>query len=242
VLSANTAVEVCSRSRGHEVDFRSMPGTYIGNYTTGKVIYTPPDNKNTIISKLSNWENYIHNNDADPLIRMAVSHYQFEAIHPFSNGNGRTGRIMNILLLTHFRLLEHPILYLSKYILEHKSEYYKLLKNVTKSGDWENWILFMIKAVDVSSRNALSQISSINNLMHDYAKTIHDTRLLNLIFERPYCRIIDVQKTLGSSRPTATKTLKTLVEDKVLQMKKVGRDNLYINTELMNILQHYNQS
>jgi Fic family protein len=237
VLSSNTAKLICSEIRGYDVGFRTMPGTYIGNPKLEKIFYTPPDNKNTIIKKLSNWENFMHNEiDLDPLVKMSILHYQFEAIHPFLDGNGRTGRILNILELVQFGLLKYPILYLSKYVIENKSKYYSLLNDVTKCGKWEEWVLFMIEAVEVASSITLHKITNIIELINSTKNRIDDIRLLELIFEKPYCRISDIELQCKLSRPTATKILNNLVKNNILVFEKSGRENIYINRRLMRIL------
>lgn len=145
-LCTNTAVQVCSTLKGVEMDVRKVPGTIIGNQASGETIYTPPSGEDVIRNLLTNWESYLNTHDGtDPLIKMAVSHYQFEAIHPFHDGNGRTGRIVNVLYLIDQELLTLPILYLSRYIVHHKNDYYRLLTHVTRTGDWQEWIIFMLK-------------------------------------------------------------------------------------------------
>ncbi|WP_372612864.1 Fic family protein, partial [Halomonas sp.] len=152
-LCTNTAVEICSTIKGVDMEIRRVPGINLANQDTGEVIYTPPMGEAALRDLLANWERYLHEEDGvDPLIKMAVAHYQFEAIHPFTDGNGRTGRVLNILYLIEQRLLSLPILYLSRYIVLHKPDYYRLLLAVTREGQWQEWLLYMLKAVEYTAR------------------------------------------------------------------------------------------
>lgn len=242
-LSVTTATEVCTTVQGREMDVRVLPGTIIANPVTRRAIYTPPQGEVTIRDKLANWASFVHSaTSLDPLVRMAVAHYQFEAIHPFADGNGRTGRILNILLMVDAGLLQSPILYLSRYIIAHKDDYYRLLLDVTRSGAWEEWVLFMLVAVDETARATLVKIDDIQSLQQTVRERVRDTSagsnsdLLDVLFEQPYCRIGNVVGRCGVSRPTATKWLNELVGAGVLRDVKVGRERLFINHEFLNIL------
>lgn len=257
-LSADTAKIICSAIHGQDMQFRNYPGTFISSSKHGEPVYTPPEGVDTIMSLLSNWSAFIHRAtppsahalrdpadyiDLDPLTVMAVAHYQFEAIHPFPDGNGRTGRILNILILKHFGLLEHPILYLSRSIIENKVEYYDRLLNVTKDGDWTGWILFMLEAVRSSAERTLTTIDAIvecRSTISDHLKEQShrpDEDLLDLLIEQPYCRITAVAERCGVSRPTATKWLRDLSNAGVLREERVGRTVLFSNPGLMAALQ-----
>jgi len=199
-LTKQTAIEVCSTIKGVEMQIRRTPGTALIEANSGKVIYTPPETESVLQEKLTNWENFIHQaTEFDPLVRLAVMHYQFEAIHPFIDGNGRTGRILNILFLVDLGLLEIPVLYLSRYIIQHRQEYYHYLYQVTAQGDWQSWIIFMLNTVLETSVWTTQKIQAIRQLMEitsDYVKNtrpkIYNRDLIDLIFIQPYCRITNV--------------------------------------------------
>ena len=242
-LSATTAIDICSMIHRREIDVRNLPGTIIANPVTRRAIYTPPTGADAIRKLLANWADYLHNSaDTDPLVRMAVAHYQFEAIHPFSDGNGRTGRILNILLLVDARLLQSPILYLSRYIIAHKDEYYRLLLAVTSNREWEPWVRYMLDAVRATARATLVKIDAIQTLQANVRDRIRATSagsnsdLLDVLFEQPYCRIANVIERCNVSRPTATKWLNELVAAGVLDDHRVGRERLFINHAFFDIL------
>lgn len=243
-LSANTAIEVCSLIHGRDIGVRTLPGTIIGNPITKQTIYAPPIGAAVINDKLSNWERFIHESpDLDPLIRMAVAHYQFEAIHPFSDGNGRTGRIMNVLLLIDAGLMQHPVLYLSRYFIEHRSDYYRLLLDVTAAEAWEPWILFVLDGVKRTARSTVAKIDAIAELQQSTMNAIRDTTkaganadLLAVLFEQPYSRIANVMERCHVSRPTAASWLNALIAAGVLFDVRVGRERLFINTALVELL------
>lgn len=246
-LSVSTAVEVCTIIHRREMGVRRLPGTFIGNPTTKRAIYTPPTGEGVIRDKLANWETFLHeSNGLDPLIAMAIAHYQFEAIHPFEDGNGRTGRILNILFLVHAQLLQSPILYLSRYIIQQKDDYYRLLLAVTRERAWEDWILFMLNGLRETAANTLRKIDEIQQLQEKVKQEIRDlttagsnSDLLNVLFENPYCRIANVIERCHVSRPTATSWLNALVEGEVLTDLKVGRDRLFINARFFEVLARY---
>jgi Fic family protein len=243
-LSTTTATEVCTAVQGRDMQIRRLPGTIIANPSTKKAVYTPPQGENVIRGKLANWESFIHDtDDVDPLVIMAIAHYQFEAIHPFSDGNGRTGRILNILLLLSAGLLRSPVLYLSRYIIRSRDEYYRLLLAVTRQEAWEDWILFMLTGIAETARATLRKIDLIQELQTEVRSRIRESTsagsnsdLLDVLFEQPYCRISNVIARCGVSRPTATKWLNELVEGGVLDDNRVGRDRIFINSDFLSIL------
>lgn len=243
-LTSSTAIDVCMRIKGREMGLRNLPGTFIGDPRTWAAIYTPPTGTSLIAELLTNWEQFIHDRRMlDPLVILAVQHYQFEAIHPFADGNGRTGRILNVLLLIDCGLLRHPVLYLSRYIIERKDEYYRRLLEVTRSGAWEQWILFVIEGIRITARDSLLKIDRIQDLqqrMREEIKSLTsagaNSDLLDVLFEQPYCRITNVIERCGVSRPTATKWLGELVDaGSVIDIRR-GRDRLFINHRFLDIL------
>jgi Fic family protein len=243
-LSTATAEKVCSRIKGREMAIRRVPGTALRNRETGETIYTPPVGETLIRDKLANWERFLHEHpDIDPLVRMAVGHYQFEAIHPFADGNGRTGRILNLLFLISENLLDLPVLYLSRYILKHRADYYRLLNGVTGNAAWEDWIVYMLDAVAETAVWTTDKIHAITQLIQhtvDYARTampkIYSRELLWVIFVQPYCRIQDVIGTGIAQRQTASVYLKTLVDVGILQELKIGREKLFIHPKFADLL------
>lgn len=223
---------------------RRVPGTALANQATGEVIYTPPVGEDLLRTKLANWERYLHEaRDVDPLIRMAVGHYQFEAIHPFTDGNGRTGRILNSLYLIQEELLTLPILYLSRHIIKNKAEYYRLLLDITHSQAWEPWIIYLLQGVEETARWTTAKISSIRTLstltikhVKQAAPKIYSRELVDLIFDLPYCRIQNLVERDMAGRQAASRYLKQLVDIGVLEERTVGRDKLFIHPKLMNLL------
>ncbi len=243
-LCTATAIEVCSTLKHAEMEIRKVPGTFIGNQTTGEIIYTPPAGENVIRDMLTNWERFLHDDDdIDPLIKMAISHYQFEAIHPFYDGNGRTGRILNVLYLIECGLLTLPILYLSRFIVHNKQDYYRLLNQVTKDQNWEDWLLFMLKGVKQTAIWTCDKITAIRALMEsttDYIKTqlpkIYSYELVQLIFEQPYCRISNLVERDIAKRQTASTYLKQLADIGVLQKIDSGKEKLFVHPRLMTLM------
>lgn len=228
-----------------EAGIRDDSGTVIANPKTRKIIYWPPEGKELILELLQNLADYIQaDDDTDPLIKMAVIHYQFEAIHPFEDGNGRTGRIMNILYLIRQKLLHQPVLYLSDYIIAHKPDYYRLLREVTENEDWESWILFMMEAVKVTSEQTMSRIEAIQNLLEETLKEaksvlpdrVYSKELIELLFEQPYCKVKFLVERDLAKRQTAAEYLKELESAGFLKSKQVGREVLYLNTRLYDLL------
>ncbi len=230
---------------GNNAGIRKQPGTALRNTKTGAVIYTPPSGKDVIEQKLKNLEKYMNTDDGvDPLIRMAIIHYQFESIHPFYDGNGRTGRILNVLFLVLNGLLDAPILYLSSYIMQHRRKYYEGLEKVRTKGDWESWILFMLDSVEQTARSTMKTVTEIGELISSESKRVKDKRpkiysreLVELLFQQPYCRIYTLQLALDISRFTASKYLKELQKIGLVRGIKAGRDILYVNVPLFVLLQ-----
>ena len=243
-LCTATGVEVCSTLKGADMDIRRTPGTQLANDRTGEVIYTPPEGEDRLRTLLANWERFLHKEtELDPLIRMAVGHYQFEAIHPFTDGNGRTGRVINILFLIQQELLNLPILYLSRHIIANKADYYRLLLEVTRDQAWEPWVLFMLKAVEETSRWTTGKIAAIRQLAEHTTEhvrlslpKIYSRELVDVIFEQPYCRIGNlVDKQIGQ-RQAASRYLKELVALGVLREMTYGKEKLFIHPKLMQLL------
>lgn len=243
-LTANTASEICSTLKGVEMLIRKVPGTVISNQVTGSVIYTPPVGEGVIRDLLSNWEQFIHTrDDIDPLIKMAISHYQFEAIHPFHDGNGRTGRILNVLYLIEQGLLDVPTLYLSRYILKNRTEYYRLLTGVTRDNAWQDWILYMLKAVEETAIWTAHKIDAIRQLAaftQAYIKTelpkIYSQDLVNVIFSQPYCRIGNLVDYDIAQRQTASAYLKQLCDIGVLEEMTAGKEKLFVHPKLLALM------
>lgn len=243
-LNTSTAVELCSIIKRRTMDIRSKPGTFIGNPATRQAVYTPPVGESILRDKLANWESFLHESgDLDPLIVMAVAHYQFEAIHPFEDGNGRTGRVINVLLLIGAGLLSQPVLYLSKYIIQNKSEYYRLLLKVTVDSDWKSWTLFMLEGIRQTAISTLQKISAIKALQEEFHDRLRNVirsgvnaDFLAILFEEPYCRVANVMNRCAVSRPTATSWLNGLQNEGLLVKIPVGRERIYVNVRFMELL------
>jgi Fic family protein len=226
--------------------FRKLPGTKLLNDKTGEIVYTPPQDPEKIVLLMNNLEEFINDDsmmDVDPLIKMAIIHHQFESIHPFYDGNGRTGRIINILYLVQKGLLHLPILYLSRYIIKHKDDYYRLLQQVRESGNWEEWLLFILDGVEKTASETVILIDSIRKLMQQYKQQIrggypkmYSQDLLNNLFRYPYTKIEFIQKELQVSRNTSIRYLEALVKEGILVKHKIGRDNFYVNHALFALL------
>lgn len=249
LLTINTIKSIQQELEMNTAGIRRTPGTSLVNDLTGETIYTPPDNPEVIDSLLSNLEAYINlETDIDPLIQMAVVHYQFESIHPFYDGNGRTGRIINVLFLVLKGLLESPVLYLSSYINRNKSRYYHLLQNLRMTNTWVEWILFMLKAVEETSRETLLIIRSIVDLMEKTTElareglpgTSYSKELIEQIFVQPYTKIEHLVAAGIAERRTASKYLKQLSELGILESFKAGKEILYVNKELFELLRNEN--
>jgi Fic family protein len=243
-LTTRTAEDVCSIIKHARMTVRKVPGTRLTNDATGEVIYTPPDVESRLRNKLGNWERFVHDAaDLDPVIRMAVAHYQFEAIHPFTDGNGRTGRILNLLMLVERGLLDQPVLYLSRYIIRSKAAYYDGILAVTTSGQWEPWLLFMLRAVEETAEWTLAKIAAVRTLIEDTADYAHravpkqySRELIDLIFVQPYCRIENVVEAGIAKRQTASVYLHGLAEAGILREEQVGLNKLFLNTRFLKLL------
>ena len=243
-LSTATAEVVCTRIKNVQMQVRRVPGTALANQQTGEVIYTPPVGEALLREKLANWERFIHEHtDIDPLIRMAVAHYQFEAIHPFTDGNGRTGRVLNLLMLVEQDLLDQPVLYLSRYIIERKADYYRLLMEVTRSGAWVEWVAYMLDAVADTARWTGAKIDAIRQL-HEHAcewvragrPKIYSRELVDVLFNQPYCRIQNVVEAGIAKRETAARYLRELVEIGVLREQRMGKEKLFVHPAYLRLL------
>ena len=243
-LNTRTAEQVCTRIKGIQMQVRRIPGTALASGRSGTVIYTPPVGEDLLRTKLANWERFLHQaRDVDPLIRMAVGHYQFEAIHPFTDGNGRTGRVLNSLFLIQEGLLTLPILYLSRYIIANKADYYRLLIGVTREQAWEAWVLYILKGVEETATWTTAKIAAIRSLqamtvehVKQAAPKIYSHELVDLIFELPYCRIQNVIDRNIARRQAASRYLKQLSDIGVLKEVTAGREKLFIHPKLMQLL------
>jgi len=245
LLTNNSILQIQEVLEDNNAGFRKLPGTALKNPATGETVYTPPQDYKEIMRLMANLEQYINNSEmqeCDPLIKMAVIHFQFESIHPFYDGNGRTGRIINILYLILEKLQTLPILYLSNYIIKHKPDYYRLLQKVRDENSWEEWLLFMIKGIEETAKETVELISNIKELMLDYKHRLRNNykfysqELLNNLFKHPYTKIEFVVNDLGVSRLTAANYLNKLADNKMLRKDKLGTGNYYINEELFKLL------
>lgn len=244
LITRTTAENICTHLSAHHVSLRQNPGTIIANPRTGQAIYTPPAGYDVIDRKMSEWETYINSpQPQDPLVRMALAHYQFEAIHPFDDGNGRTGRILNILQLIKDGLLSSPVLYLSRYVIAHKNEYYRLLQHVTTDGDFIPWVEYMLEAVRTTADSTLRLIDQLQAIERELKEAALSSlpgggnlALVETLMLQPYTRISAIEHRCGVSRPTARKWLNALASTKVLRRFEVGRDVLYVNSHYLRAL------
>lgn len=245
ILTLNSILQVQEILEDNQAGFRRLPGTVLKNASTGAIIYTPPQEFDAILRLMANLEKFINEPGMvhlDPLIKMAVIHYQFESIHPFYDGNGRTGRIINILYLILEKLQNLPVLYLSSYIISHKSDYYRLLQDVREKDSWEEWILFMVKGIEITSRETIDLILKIRTLMQACKNRLRDNYkfysqdLLNNLFKHPYTKIEFVVNDLKVSRLTAANYLNRLADDGLLKKVHLGTGNYFINEPLFNLL------
>jgi Fic family protein len=245
LLTNNIILQIQEILENNNAGFRKLPGTALKNSSTGETIYTPPQDYDVIIGLMANLERYINEaamQDYDPLIKMAIIHFQFESIHPFYDGNGRTGRIINILYLILEKLQNLPILYLSNYIIRNKPDYYRLLQKVRDENLWEEWVLFLIKGVEETANETVELIIKIKSLMLEYKHRLRDNYkfysqdLLNNLFKHPYTKIEFVVHDLGVTRLTAANYLNKLAVDKLLKKAKLGTGNYYINEALFELL------
>ena len=245
VLTTNLFIKVVQTIKENKAGIRKVPGTTISNVATGEVIFTPPEGETIIRDKLKNLETYIHKEDnIDPLIKLAIIHYQFETIHPFLDGNGRTGRILNILFLVFRGLLDLPVLYLSKYIIEKKTDYYRLLRKVTRHAEWEPWILYVLDTVEQTALFTRDRIIQIRDLMTEAAEfakenlpeRVYSKELIELLFHQPYTKGQFLVDAGIVKRKTAAEYLKELEKIGILKQYKIGKENLYLNVGLYDLL------
>ena len=257
ILRNNDIKQIQECLEYNHAGFRAVPGTALKR-SDGVVVYTPPQNKATIDTLMQNLEQFINDMemcDLDPLIKMAIIHHQFESIHPFYDGNGRTGRIINVLYLVMNDLLDLPILYLSRYITRNKGEYYRLIqavrdKNTNNAEEWKQWIIFILKAVEETSTDTIAMVKGISKLMNEYKQVLrplfgasYKHELLNNLFFHPYTKIDFLQKDMMLSRQTSAKYLDKIVEVGLLTKMKLGRENYYVNDRLMELfLNHSNET
>ena len=243
-IGTRLAEQLCSTIKGVNMTVRKVPGTALANQRNSNVIYTPPEGEALLREKLANWESYLHQqDDIDTLVRMAILHYQFEAIHPFTDGNGRTGRLINILFLIEKGLLSLPIFYLSRFIIQNKDDYYKNLLRVTTTQSWEPWILYMMAGVEGTAKWTTEKIDTIrgllghtNEFVQQERPEIHSRELIDIIFTQPYCRIANLVDAGIAKRQTASVYLKQLVEIGVLNEIKAGRAKLFIHPKLIKVV------
>lgn len=249
-LTNNHIIRMQATLQENDAGFRKVPGTELKNEQTGEIVYTPPQTHDEVVAFMSNLEQFINDNDLsdwDPLVKMAIIHHQFESIHPFYDGNGRTGRIINILYLVKEDMLNLPILYLSRYINQNKADYYRLLQKVRTENAWAEWVLYILDGVEQTSLQTIKIIEGIKNLMLKHKKKIRENTkfysqdLINNLFKHPYTKIDFIMTDLEVSRLTATKYLDELDQIGIVQKVKLGRDNYYINTDLYNLLSNVNQ-
>lgn len=246
-ISTNVLVELQGMIEHNKAGVRKNPGTKLINSKTGEIIYTPPQGEREIRDLLKNLEDYINkNDDVDPLIKMALIHYQFESIHPFYDGNGRTGRILNVLYLVLNNLLDSPILYLSNYINKNKEQYYKLFNEFRENDNYEDWIIYILKGIEETSKNTIQLIKLIQEEMEAYKQEfitklpkIYSEELLDSLFFEVYTRINYIEERCNVTRQTASTYLNSLVDVGLLEFEKVGRESIYKNTRLINLLSDF---
>ncbi len=243
-LGTRTAEAICTRIKGVDMRVRVVPGTTIANAATAETIYTPPDGESRLRDLLANWERFLHEpSELDPLIRMAIAHYQFEAIHPFTDGNGRTGRILNSLYLVQQGLIALPVLYMSRYIIANKRDYYRMLAAVTRDDDWEPWIVYMLSVITDTAQWTTAKISAIRSLANQtnehvrrHLPKIHSRELIDVLFEQPYCRIGNVTDAGIVRRQAASRYLQQLASIGVLEAHRIGRELLFTHPRLLHLL------
>ncbi len=246
VLSAQLAIEIGGMIKPEDAGIRRQPGANLINRATGEIVYTPPDGEPRIRKLLANLEEFVNGSEdgLDPLVKLAVLHYQFEAIHPFRDGNGRTGRILLILYLLQQRLLEQPILFLSRYIIDHKNHYYRLLREVTETGAWEPWILYVLRAVEATAETTVLKIEGIGDLL---ARMVEEGRLklpkrtfskelIEQLFVRPYCKIRHLEDAGLAARVSASRYLHDLADAGLVAKVKSGKEILFVNERLVKLL------
>jgi Fic family protein len=244
ILTSNDLIQIQGELENNSAGFRKLPGTALKN-NLGETVYTPPQDPTEIVALMGDLEQFINDDErfnADPLVKMAILHHQFESIHPFYDGNGRTGRILNVLYLVQKGLLDSPVLYLSRHIVRTKGDYYRLLQGVRDAQTWEEWVLYMLTVVEETARQTIGTIQEIKGALLDYKHRIrsgykfYSQDLINNLFAHPYTKIDFVERDLGVSRVTATRYLEALTKGGFLQKERVGRSNYYINVALYAIL------
>lgn len=244
LLTLNTILEIQEQLECNRAGFRRLPGTALCD-GAGQVVYEPPQDPNEVLRLMGKLERFLHDEPpfaADPLVKMALIHHQFESIHPFYDGNGRSGRILNVLYLVKERLLDIPVLYLSRHIVRTKPDYYRLLQAVRNDDAWEEWVLYMLEAVAGTASETIAIVQTIKHLLQETKRRVRDNYkfysqdLINNLFNHPCTRVEFVQRELGVSRLTATKYLDILAGDGVLQKRRVGRNNYYVNSPLFDLL------
>jgi Fic family protein len=246
LITNSTILTIQRLLEQNEAGYRQVPGTSLVNEQTGETVFTPPQSAAAIEAHMANLVSFINDSnrsELDPLLKMALVHHQFETIHPFYDGNGRTGRILNILYLVQQELLDLPVLYLSRYLIATKADYYHLLQSVRDDGHWEPWLLYMLKGIETTARQTVVLIEGIRQLMQDYKQRlrgslpkIYSQDLLNNLFRHPYTKIEFVMTELQVSRPTATSYLEALVANGLLQKWRLGKSNYYMNQPLFTLL------
>lgn len=244
LLTNNHILQIQSELERNSAGFRRLPGTTLRD-TAGRVVYVPPQDGRHVAELMGELERFINDDEflaVDPLVKMAVVHHRFESIHPFYDGNGRTGRIVNVLYLLRRQLLDVPVLYLSGHIVRTKPEYYRLLQRVRDTGEWQDWLLYMLRAVETTAADTCTTIEGIRTVLLDYKHRIrarhrfYSQDLVNNLFRHPYTRIEFVMRDLDVSRLTATRYLEKLTEDGLLAKRRVGRANYYVNSALVEVL------
>ncbi len=244
LIRMSTILRVQEQVEQSNAGFRKMSGTVLKNQATGAVVYEPPQDAALIEKLMTDLVNFIHAEDEiDPLLRMAIAHHQFESIHPFYDGNGRTGRILNLLMLQREGLMNLPVLYLSRYITATKDQYYRLLQSTRETHDWVDWCVYIVKGVAITAKSEIMLIKNLRELMQATKQRLrkelpkmYSQELLNNLFRYPYTKIEFIEKDLGVSRITAAKHLDTLAKNGFVEKKKIGRTNFYINRSLFNLL------
>ncbi len=249
ILTTNMIIEIQALIEKNRAGIRKLPGTVLLNEATGEVVYTPPSDEKTILNLMSNLEQYINDNydNVDSLVKLAVIHYQFESIHPFYDGNGRTGRIINVLYLVLKELLDSPILYLSRYIIRNKLSYYRLLQEIRVKGGWEEWVLFILDGIEQTAEETLLLIKKINTALEQTAEDIrtrlpkiYSKELVELLFFEFYTKITYIEKGLDVSRKTAAGYLTALEGTGILSSQKIGKERIYLNKRLFDIVREGN--
>ncbi|MCE9587857.1 MAG: Fic family protein [Verrucomicrobia bacterium] len=244
LIRLKTLLDVQTRIEPKKAGLRKLPGTVLKNPASGRIVYEPPQSAAEVESLMNNLIDFLHaEDDLNPILRMAIAHHQFESIHPFYDGNGRTGRILNLLILQKEGLLDLPVLYLSRYITTTKGEYYRLLQETREKGLWKDWCLYMIRGVSMTARSEIALVKSLRALMQETKvkirsrlEKIYSQDLLNNLFRHPYTKIEFVEKELGISRVTASKYLELLVTEGLLRKEKRGKTNFFINEPLFQLL------